>query len=89
MLAKLDPHAGLNGVLAVWPCDTKAADAPPWLQKAQPMHWVGGLYTPGNLPSKAFREYELLRDFDGIVYLPRVTAEEVPPDRPLIPARRR
>jgi len=89
VLVKLDPRAELNGVLVAWPCDTKPADAPGWLQKAQVMHWVGGLYTPGSAPTAAFRAYELLRDFDGIVYLPRVTAEEVPPDRPVIPARHR
>jgi hypothetical protein len=30
-----------------------------------------------------------LQDFDGIVFLPRVTAEDIPTDRPLIPARKR
>jgi hypothetical protein len=53
------------------------------------MHWIGGLYTPGSLSSAAFRNFDLLRDFDGVVYLPRVTAEDIPTERPLIPARKR
>jgi hypothetical protein len=50
---------------------------------------VGGLFTPGTPPREAFRPFDLLRDFDGVVYLRRVTADELPLDRPLIPARRR
>jgi len=53
------------------------------------MHWVGTLFAPGTPPSDAVRPYDLLRDFDGVVYLRRVTADELPGDRPLIPARRR
>ena len=53
------------------------------------MHWVGGLYAPGTAPSDAFRPYNILRDFDGIIYVGKVTADEVPSDRPNVPARRR
>ena len=64
-------------------------DLPRWLQTGQPMHWVGGLFTPGSLPSTAFRPFKLVEEFDGIFYLPRVTADQLFTDRPLIPARRR
>ena len=53
------------------------------------MHWVGALFTPGSAPSESFRRFNLLKDFDGVVYFPRVTADEAPTDRPLIPARKR
>jgi len=53
------------------------------------MHWVGGLYTPGTPVSAAFRSFDLLHDFDAIIYLPKVSADEIPLDRPLIPARQR
>jgi erythromycin esterase len=83
---------GSDGLLAVWDCFTpsnKALSLPEWLERAQPMHWIGGLYTPGSLSSAALRNFDLVRDFDGVVYLPRVTAEDIPINRPLIPARRR
>jgi hypothetical protein len=51
------------------------------------MHWVGGLFRPGTDPAEAFRAFRLINDFDGVVFIPRVTADEVPRDRPLIPAR--
>ena len=82
-----------DGSLAVWDCFAPATSnpqsIPEWLRRAQPMHWIGGLYTPGSLSSAAFRNFDLLRDFDGVVYLPRVTAEDIPTERPLIPARKR
>ena len=82
-----------SGSLAVWDCFAPATSnsqtVPEWLRRAQPMHWVGGLYTPGSLSSSTFRNFDLLRDFDAVVYLPRVTAEEIPTNRPLIPARKR
>jgi hypothetical protein len=53
------------------------------------MHWVGGLYAPCTPPSDAFRPYDLLRDFDGVVYFRRVTAEEAPNDLPLVPPQPR
>ena len=52
------------------------------------MHWVGALFRPGTDPSTAFRSFRLLNDFDGVVFIPKVTADELPTDRPLIPARR-
>jgi hypothetical protein len=30
-----------------------------------------------------------VRDYDGLVYIPRVTADEVPANRPVIPPRKR
>jgi erythromycin esterase len=82
-----------DGALAIWNCfaptGRNAPAIPEWLTRAHPMHWVGGLYQPGSLSSAAFRNLDLVRDFDGVVYLPRVTAEDVPTGRPLIPARKR
>jgi erythromycin esterase len=84
-----------GGALATWPCLTTRSSGidigsmPEWLRKAHLMRWVGGLYKPGSLSSTAFRSFDLLRDFDGVVFLSRVTADEIPKDRPLIPARKR
>ncbi|MGH9948647.1 MAG: erythromycin esterase family protein [Pyrinomonadaceae bacterium] len=83
-----------DGTLANWPCVTPTSDTdiravPEWLKIARPMHWIGGLYKPDSMISEAFRNFNLLQDFDGIIYLPRVTAEDIPADRPLIPARKR
>ena len=76
-------------LLTVWDCDGSRADLPAWLQAPKPMHWVGGLYSPDTLASSAFRPFDLLADFDGLLYFPRVTAEDIPADRPHIPARKR
>ena len=85
VLSQANRRAGI----AVWPCRVDPMAVPGWLRSAHPMHWVGGLYTPGSLPSEAFRAYNLVTDFDGVVFFPRVTADEMPRDRPLIPARKR
>jgi erythromycin esterase len=85
-----DLHSG--GVLAAWNCFAEAKSNPPlpdWLTAAHPMHWIGGLYQPDSIPAAAFRSFDLVRDFDGVAYLPRVTAEDIPADRPLVPARTR
>lgn len=83
-----------DGTLATWTCITPTSStdfraAPEWLRRAQPMHWIGGLYTPGSLSSAALRNFNFLQDFDGIIFLPRVTAEDIPTNHPLIPARKR
>jgi erythromycin esterase len=78
-----------SGSVVAWPCAVDSSGVPAWLRVSHPMHWVGGLFAPGTSPSDAFRPYDLLRDFDGIIYVPQVTAEEMPTDRPLIPARKR
>ena len=85
VLAALNPA----GSIVAWPCAAESSAAPGWLRAPHQMHWVGGLYTPGTFPSDAFRPYMLLRDFDGIVYVGTVTSDEMPSDRPLIPARKR
>jgi Erythromycin esterase homolog len=77
------------GAVATWSCDPRPSDVPPWLQRAQPLHWVGGIFEPGSLPAEAFRPFDLVDDFDGIFYLPKVTADQIFTDRPVIPARRR
>jgi erythromycin esterase len=74
--------------VATWSCDPRPRDVPPWLQRAQPMHWVGAIFEPGSLPSEAFRPFVLVNDFDGIFYLPKVTADQIFSDRPSVPARR-
>jgi erythromycin esterase len=76
-----------TGTLTTWPCETSVAGVPEWLQKPQRMHWVGALFTPGTDPSEAFRLFRLVNDFDGIAFIPIVTADEMPTDRPLVPAR--
>jgi erythromycin esterase-like protein len=82
-----------DSTLATWSCVTQAnsigPSVPEWLKRPHPMHWVGGVYTPGSVRSAAFRNFHLLPDFDGIAFLPRVTAEDIPTNRPLIPARKR
>ena len=75
--------------LATWSCSPQVPTVPTWLSKPQLMHWVGGLYKPGSLVSSAFRPFNLLHDFDAIIYLPHVSADESPTDRPLIPPRKR
>jgi erythromycin esterase-like protein len=78
-----------GGMIVTWPCAVDASTVPGWLRAPHPMHWIGGLYAPGTTPSEAFRPYSLLRDFDGVIYLGKVTADELPTDRPVVPARRR
>ena len=91
VLAELNPES----TLATWSCVATRSSSidissiPEWLKKPHLMHWVGALYTPGSASSSAFRSFDLLNDFDGAVFLRRVTAEEIPSDRPLIPARKR
>jgi hypothetical protein len=70
---------------AAWACDQR--DAPAWLRSPQRMHWVGALFTPGTPPSQAYRPFDLISAFNGILYIPRVTADVIYNDRPLIPAR--
>ncbi len=77
------------GAVASWACDVEEASTPKWLQIPRNMHWVGGLHAPNSLPSAAFRSFNLLQDFDGIGYVRRTTAEEIPSDRPVIPARKK
>jgi len=77
-----------GNVVATWDCSVDPS-APPWLARPQPMHWVGGLYTPNAALSSAFQSFDLLRDFSGVIYLQRVIAEGIPADRPAVPARRK
>jgi erythromycin esterase-like protein len=76
-------------VVAAWPCGVDAASVPEWLRAAHPMHWVGALWTPGSVASAATRPFDLLHDFDGVVYTPRVTADEILAGRPHVPSRQR
>lgn len=70
--------APLGFSMTAWPCGADPASAPQWLRAPHPMRWVGALWTPGSLPSAAVRPFDLLHDFDGLIYVPRVTAEEAP-----------
>jgi erythromycin esterase len=90
VLRELQP----DGSLATWPCwagkpATSLSTIPEWLNYPRPMHWIGGLFSPGTPRNLTFRSFDLLRDFDGVIYLPRVTADVIPTERPLIPARQR
>ena len=81
--------SSMNGAtLTTWGCEGPPEEKPEWFRIPRKMHWVGGLYKPGTDPAEAFRPFNLLSDFDGIAYLPHVSADEIPPDRPLVPARK-
>jgi len=77
------------GSVATWTCEPRPDNVPAWLQSAQQLHWIGGLYAPGSLPTQAFSPFKLVEEFDGIFYLPKVTADQVFNDRPIVPARPR
>ncbi|HZO20627.1 MAG TPA: erythromycin esterase family protein [Gemmatimonadaceae bacterium] len=70
-----------GAALATWQCNMDHQQAPGWLRPPRPLHWVGGVFDPSGPPSSAFQPFELLRDFDGMFYLPRVTADEMPDHR--------
>lgn len=80
-------HVGPGIQWAAWPCGTSAATA--WLQAPQRMHWVGALFSPRTPPSEAYRPFDLPTNFDGLLYIPEVTADDVFTDRPRVPPRRR
>jgi erythromycin esterase len=75
--------------MAAWPCGAPDPALAPWLNEARPLRWVGGLYAPSTAPSGSFQPYRLAAAFDAIAYLPSVSAEDIPRDRPLIPPRKR
>jgi erythromycin esterase len=81
---------GAEGTLAIWPCTAGETTLlePQWLKTPRLMHWVGGLYHPDTVPTSAYRAFDLIRDFDGVIYFPRVKAEELTKN-PIIPARKR
>jgi erythromycin esterase len=80
-------RSGQHRKLVTWGCERR--DTPEWFNIPRKMHWVGGLYDPGANAREALRPLAVLDDFDGVVYLPKVTAEDVPRDRPPVPARKR
>lgn len=79
---------GPQARLAAWTCGAGEAEAPAWLREPRRLRWIGGLYTPGSPPENGYRLFRLTQAFDGLVYLPRVTPEDIPTDRPIIPPRR-
>ncbi|HSA93834.1 MAG TPA: erythromycin esterase family protein [Terriglobales bacterium] len=76
-----------EAALAAWGCQPQ--QLPEWFAIPRRMHWVGGLFKPGTDAAEAFRPFMLASDFDGVAYLPTVTPDPIPGDRPLIPARKR
>lgn len=80
---------GPNATFVAWPCATGVVGVPAWLAQPRAMRWVGALFTPGDAPSTAMRPFTLTKDFDGIFYLPRVTAESIPADWPTVLPRAR
>lgn len=84
------PAESIDGIMArlfggpafaTWSCAMDAEQAPGWLRAPRPLHWVGGVFDASGPPTSAFQPFELLRDFDGMFYLPRVTADEMPAHR--------
>jgi erythromycin esterase len=83
VLAPLAPATALT----TWDCNTDLSTVSAWLRSPHPMHWIGGLWATDSVPSAAFRPFNLLKDFDGVVYVPRVTAESIPAGRPSVAPR--
>jgi erythromycin esterase len=75
--------------LAMWGCVDDAAPMPSRLRRPQQMRRVGVDWSPGSDAAAANSRTLLVRDYDGLVYIPRVTADEAPADRPVIPTRGR
>jgi erythromycin esterase len=82
VLARAEPRPHI----AAWRCGGEP-DLPSWLAEPRPLRWIGALYAPDTLPSGAYRPYRLTAAFDAIVYLPRVGAEPIPAERPVVPPR--
>jgi erythromycin esterase-like protein len=81
-------RSGQHRKLVTWGCE-RPGDAPEWFNIPRKMRWVGGLYDPGANAREALRPLAVLDDFDGVLYLPKVTAEDIPRDRKPVPARKR
>lgn len=75
--------------LSAWPCGGAQPAPPAWLAGERPMRWVGGLYAPDSAASASFQPYRLTVAFDAVAYVPTVTAEDIPSDRPPVPPRQR
>jgi hypothetical protein len=75
--ALLAPRGGA-GTLTTWGCKEKRLQPPEWFNVPHKMRWVGSVYKPGTNAAEAFRLCDLLNDFDGILYLPSVTADDIP-----------
>jgi erythromycin esterase len=78
-----------SATITAWSCGIDPKTAPEWLRAPHPMHEIGALWAPDSLPQQAFRNSDLLHDFDGVVYFPHVTAEDVPAAGPRIAPRAR
>jgi erythromycin esterase-like protein len=73
--------------LTTWDCKPDLETVPQWLRSSHPMHWIGGLWATDSAPSAAFRPFNLLKDFDGIIYVSHVTAEAIPTGQPHVAPR--
>ncbi len=82
-------QVGTGGMFIAWPCAVGGLGVPPWLAQPRAMRWVGGLFTPGDAPSTATRPFTLTKDFDGVFYVPGVTAESAPANWPHVLPRPR
>ena len=80
---------GPGGRFAAWRCGARAEAPPPWLREPRPLRWIGGLYAPGAPERTNYQPYGLTAAFDAIAYLPAVTAEDPPAERPRVPPRAR
>lgn len=69
---------GLGDALAAWPAEKPEAVVPAWLDKPQPLHWIGALFSDEWLPHQWAQPYRLAADFDGVVFLRKVQSEIVP-----------
>jgi len=64
---------GRGARIASWRCGGDAP--PPWLGESRPLRWIGAVHAAGSAPSAGYRPYRLTEAFDGIAYLPEVSAE--------------
>lgn len=84
-LAEVRPGAHLSA----WSCREDPNRVPEWLVAERPMRSVGGLWSTDAPVSMSYAPVRVTAAFDGIAYLPRVTAEDITVNRPIIPPRQR
>ena len=67
----------VRNAIVTW-SDAETRSAPDWLITPRQMHWVGALFSNEWLPHQWTLPQRLLMDFDGVVFLRKVTPETVP-----------
>lgn len=85
VLADVRPGAHLSA----WPCRKDPDRVPEWLRAERPLRSVGGLWSPDAPASISYAPAGVTAAFDAIAYFPRVTAEDIPVKRPIIPLRQK